>query len=96
MNIHTVLPSPMSGGGYIGGDDPDGLVTISGAPTAQRLLLMHDGSRMIVAQTMSSAVDGTYRFNSLNPSERFSVILKMPVGSTYQDQIKGRIFPRPY
>lgn len=85
----------ISGPGYIGGDPPDGLITDSGTPVAKRLLLIHAGSATVVDSTISDPVTGEYRFSPWEPGEEFFVVM-IETSRTQQDQIKGRIRPKPF
>ena len=85
----------ISGEGYVGGDAPIGIIMDSGVPVAKRVLLISSESRQIVATTISDPVTGVYRFDKLNVDQEFYVVM-VEINRTQQDQIKGRIRPKPY
>ena len=57
------------GSGYIAGQAP-GLVTVAGAPARQRVFLYDKATHERLSVT-SSALDGTYRFDYLDPARRY-------------------------
>lgn len=86
---------PAAGLGYIAGESPNGLVLRAGVPESLPVVALHRKSGRIAAMTLSSAVDGTYRMDGLNPNEEFDVMCR---DTTYveRDKIIGRVKPKPY
>lgn len=86
-----------AGNGYLGGSFPSGITTLDGAPVAAtvRVLLRAPGfafDGVLIAQT-TSAVDGTWRVDGLNPALRYDVVGRK---DGYNDVIVSGVSPEPY
>lgn len=68
-----------SGNGYLAGEYPDGTTTVEGAPQSATVRVLYRpgdgqvGDGMVVAST-TSAADGTWRVDGLNPNLRYDVV----------------------
>lgn len=65
-------PAPPRGIGYIAGEAPDGLVTFNGAPAVRTIDVFDRATNLCVATT-TSASDGTYRVDGLDPTREYDV-----------------------
>lgn len=90
----TRPPRNTSGHGYLAGNLPDGLTMVEGVPTSAtiRVHLRADGQPgdgMLVAET-TSAEDGTWLVQNLDPDLKFDVICRYP---GYNDMILSNVSP---
>jgi hypothetical protein len=88
LRVHDTVRATISTGALrIGGDAPDGLVRVGGAPAARVVDLFDRESRVFVATT-TSASDGTYAFTGLAArTEGYDVVIRGVVSSGERDVI---------
>ncbi len=91
--INAELPPP-GGPGFLAGTFPDGTTTVEGVPVqaAVRAMLRMPGSKWdgrVVGQT-TSAPDGTWRIDGLNPALRYDVVGRL---AGYNDVIVANVRP---
>ena len=70
------LPSSLlnaRGSGFLAGEFPGGITTIDGVPGPAQIRVLHRATGEVVAET-TSAHDGTWRVDGLNPNMRFDVV----------------------
>lgn len=85
----------VSGVGYLSGKFPEGITTIGGVPTSAliRVILRVEpgelGDGTVVAET-SSAPDGTWRVDGLDPSLKFDVVGRK---ENFNDVIVSNVTP---
>lgn len=83
------------GGGFIAGQIP-GTVTVEGIPAEREIECRIRGhNRKLVDRTWSSAIDGTYRFDDLDPEEEYDLIAR-DHNRVYRDVIVPAVCPWPY
>lgn len=70
------LPSSLlnaRGSGFLAGEFPGGITTVDGVPGPAQIRVLHRATGEVVAET-TSAFDGTWRVDGLNPNMRFDVV----------------------
>lgn len=89
---------PRPGPGYLSGEPPYGLTTVKGSPASVEVRVVHrpvagyPGDGVLVA-TSTSASDGTWRIDGLDPTLEFDVVFRRP---EYNDMILSRVNPKAY
>lgn len=58
---------------YYGTGSIAGTIKVLSTPAARRVVLMHEASMRLVRETVSG-VDGSYRFDNIDETQRYSVI----------------------
>lgn len=91
-------PKPRPGPGYLSGEPPYGLTTVKGVPASVEVRVMYrpatgaPGDGVLVATT-TSASDGSWRVEGLDPALEFYVVFRRP---DYNDMILSRVVPKAY
>lgn len=82
ISAHQLVPRlrpNVSGNGYLGGSFPSGITTVDGTPVPATIRIHlrpeegAQGDGILIAQT-TSAHDGTWRVDGLNPALRYDVV----------------------
>lgn len=85
--------SEIGGTGYIAGLLP-GVLTVDGVPAARPIeLRKREGNRALIAREWSNPINGTYRFDDINPHIQFDLIARDEPFFVYNDIIVGKLWP---
>lgn len=84
---------PYGGTGYIAGILP-GVVTVDGEPAQRPVeLRLRETHRNLIARTYSNPVNGTYRFDDLDPYLKYDIIARDEPNYVYKDVLVPGIWP---
>lgn len=88
---------PAPGPGYLAGTFPDGITSVLGTPETATIRVIYrpaagaPGDGAVVAE-VTSAADGTWRVDNLDPALRYDVICRK---EGYNDLIWANVSPTP-